>query len=308
MTSTASAFTESPSRAWSRTAALLWRPFDARTWLVLAFAQFLAALPPDFWGGAGGSDRDWSRAAEDLERSWEELAVGSLVLTLVAAGLIVLLAIVLALLWVSSRAKFVFLDDVVHGRARIVEPWKRFRREGNSLFLFRIALFLAACALVAIAVVTVVSSVGLGALLRGQPGKITALALLVSSFLGLLFVALGYTVFFLDAFVVPIMHRYRLGTVDAWRRFLGLFRGHPLPFLAVGLAVLAAFVVFGISVLVFGFMTCCLGFLLLLMPYLSNVLLLPLTVLYRSFTLEFLAQFDGDLLPREGSPASLPTG
>ena len=96
------------------------------------------------------------------------------------------------------------------------------------------------------------------------------------------------------------MHRYRLGAVDAWRRFFVLFRDRPLPFLVVGLAVLSAFVVFGIWALMFGFMTCCLGFLLLMVPYLSNVLLLPLTVLYRSFTLEFLAQFDDELL-REGS-------
>ena len=112
----------------------------------------------------------------------------------------------------------------------------------------------------------------------------------------ILLVVLGYAAFFLEAFVVPIMHRYRLGAVDAWRRFFALFRDRPLPFLVVGLAVLSAFVVFGIWALLFGFMTCCVGFLLLMAPYLSNVLLLPLTVLYRSFTLEFLAQFDDDLL------------
>ena len=307
MTTTAVALTQSLPRAWRRTAGLLWRPFDARTWFVLAFAQFLASLPPDFWGGgAGGSERDWSRAGEDLERTWERLAVGGLMVALLMAGLLLLLLVVLALLWVSSRAKLVFLDDVVHGRAQIVEPWRRFRREGNSLFLFRIALFLGACFLVLTALVTVASSVGIGALLRGQSGKLTALVLFVFCVFGLLVVALGYAVFFLDAFVVPIMHRYRLGAIDAWRRFFVLFRERPLPFLIVGLAVLAAFAVFGVSVLVFGIMTCCVGFLLLMMPYLSNVLLLPLTVLYRSFTLEFLAQLDDDLLPRVGIPAPPP--
>jgi hypothetical protein len=286
---------------------LLWRPFDARTWFVVAFAQFLAALPPDVWGGGGGgTDRDWSRAVDDLETAWERLAVGGLMVALVLAGLTLLLVVVLTLLWVSSRAKLVFLDDVVHGRAQIVEPWRRFRREGNSLFLFRIALFLAACLLIAVALATVVSSVGLGALLRGQPGKITALVVFVFCFVGVLAVALGYAVFFLDAFVVPIMHRYRLGAVEAWRRFLHLFSNRPLPFLVVGLAVLAAFAAFFVSALVFGIMTCCLGFLLLLMPYLSNVLLLPLTVFYRSFTLEFLARFDGDLLPQAAVPGPSP--
>jgi hypothetical protein len=295
-------FSDSLRSAWNRTAGLLWRPFDAKSWIVLAFAQFLATLPPDAWGGGGvgGSDRDWSRTGEEIESAWERLAVGGLIVALVIFGLTLLLVVVLALLWVSSRAKFVFLDDVVSGRAQIAEPWRRFRREGNSLFWFRIALFLAGCVLVAIALLTIVSSVGLGALLRGQPGKITALVLFVLGFVGFLFVPLGYAVFFLDAFVVPLMHRHRVGALDAWRRFSALLRARPLPFLVVGLAALAAFVVFGVSVLVFGFMTCCLGFLLLMTPYLSNLLLLPLTVLYRSFTLEFLSRFDGDLLPRPG--------
>ena len=204
---------------------------------------------------------------------------------------------ILALVWVSSRAKYVSLDDVVYGGARIVEPWNRFRREGNSLFLCTIAIFLGACVLIAIAVATIVFSVGLGVLFRGEPFKITALMVFAGCFLGLLFVALGYAAFFLEAFVVPLMHRYRIGAVEAWRRFLRLFSARPFAFLAVGLAVIAAFVVFGVSALMFGFMTCCLGFLLLMTPYLSNVLLLPVTVFYRSFTLEFLAQFDGDLLP-----------
>jgi hypothetical protein len=307
LTTIAVALTESLPRAWRRTAELLWRPFDIRTWVVLAFAQYLAALPPDYWGGGGSSPGgDWSEAGEKLGTAWEKLAIGGLVLMFVLIGALLLLLVVLALLWVSSRAHFVFLDDVVHGRALIAEPWRRFRREGNSLFLCRIALFFGACILIAVALVTVLSSVGLGALLRGQPGKVTALALSVVGFVGLLFVALGYAAFFLSAFVVPIMHRYRLGAIDAWRRFLGVFRSHPLPFLAVGLAVVAAFVAFGISAFVFGLMTCCLGFLLLVVPYLSNVLLLPLTVLYRSFTLEFLAQFDDDLLPRPEIATPLP--
>jgi hypothetical protein len=287
---------------------MLWRPFDARVWVVLAFAQFLAALPPDAWSGGGvtGPGRDWSRAGEEIETAWQRIALGGLLLALVMFGLLVLLLVVVALIWVSSRAKLVFLDDVVHGRAQIVEPWRRFSREGNSLFWCRVALFLVACVLVAAVVVTIVSAVGLGALLRGQPLQITALVVVVLGFVGILFVALGYAAFFLDAFVVPLMHRYRLGAVDAWRRFLGMLGTRPLPFVVVGLVVLAAFVVFGAWALMFGFMTCCLGFLLLMAPYVSNLLLLPLTVLYRSFTLEFLAQFDDDLLPSTSSSPGSP--
>ena len=61
-----------------------------------------------------------------------------------AIGLVVLLLF----LWLSSRGKFIFLDDVVSGQARIVEPWNRFKRLGDSLFLWR-AAFVLACSLLA---------------------------------------------------------------------------------------------------------------------------------------------------------------
>jgi hypothetical protein len=276
---------------------LLWRPFDLKTWIVLAWAQFLASLPPSFWGGGGGGrDLDWDRASDDFESAWERLVASGLMLGLVAIGLILLVIVIFVLLWVSARAKFVFLDDVVHGRALIAEPWKTFRREGNSLFLCIIALLAGGGLLVAIMVAAIALPLGLG-LLRGmEPFQITVLAVLAACTFGLLIVALAYTGFFLEAFVVPLMHRYRLGAVAAWRRFFGLFRTRPLPFLVAGLAVMAAFAVFVVSAVMFGLVTCCLGFLLLMVPYLSNVLLLPVTVLYRSFTLELLAQLDADLL------------
>jgi hypothetical protein len=298
VTTTADALTGSLSRAWSRTGGLLWRPFDARTWFVLAFAQFLASLPPDSWGGGVNvSDRDWSRTGEDIETAWERIAAGGMVLALLAVGLTLLLVVIVALLWVSSRAKFVFLDDVLYGRAQIVEPWNRFRREGDSLFRCRVVLYLVACLLVAVAVVTIVSTIGLGVIFRGEPLKITALAVLAACIVGLVVVTLAYVALFLEAFVVPLMHRYRIGAMEAWRRFFGLFSTRPLPFLVVGLAIIAAFFVFAISAVMFGIMTCCIGFLLLVTPYLSNVLLLPVSVLYRAFTVEFLAKFDPDLLP-----------
>ena len=60
-----------------------------------------------------------------------------------------------------------------------------------------------------------------------------------------------------------------------------------------------------VAALAFGLMTCCLGFLLLMVPYISSVLVLPISVFYRSFTFEFLAQFDDGLLP-SSTPSSTP--
>jgi hypothetical protein len=51
-----------------------------------------------------------------------------------------------------------------------------------------------------------------------------------------------------------------------------------------------------LAVVAAGLLTCCLGFVLLLIPYVGTVVLLPISVLYRSYTIEFLAQFDPELL------------
>jgi hypothetical protein len=302
VTAAGAAFAQSLPRAWERTASTLWRPFDLRAWLVLAFAQLLASLPPSFpptfGGSAGAPGGDVSTTAGGLESMWEKLAIGGCVIAFVVVALLVLTAIMVALVWVGSRGQFVFLDDVVNRRALIAEPWTRFRREGNSLFRFRCALWFAACFLVVVAMVTLISSIGIGALLHGQWGKITALALFVLAFLSLILIPLAYAAFFLTAFVVPIMHRYRVGAMEGTSRFFAIFRRDPLAFILVGLAVLVAHVAFGVAAFAFGLMTCCLGFLLLILPYVSNVVLLPFTFFYRAFTLEYLAQFDPGLLPQ----------
>jgi hypothetical protein len=49
------------------------------------------------------------------------------------------------------------------------------------------------------------------------------------------------------------------------------------------------------SIAVAGCCTCCIGFVLLIIPYIGTVTLLPILYTYRALSLEFLAQFDHDL-------------
>ena len=61
-----------------------------------------------------------------------------LFIAIVAASVLLVIAIGLLIAWISSRGKFMFLDGVVRNRGAVREPWREFRSEGNSLFLFRI--------------------------------------------------------------------------------------------------------------------------------------------------------------------------
>ena len=125
-----------------------------------------------------------------------------------------------------------------------------------------------------------------------------AVSLLMAMLLGTVFfvvvVTMAYIEYFLHNFVVPIMHKRGVSTSQAWRMFLALFQAHPGPFVAFGLYHLVIGFGLGLVFAVAGIMTCCLGFFLMLLPYLRSVVTLPASVLVRFMNLEFLAQFGDD--------------
>lgn len=307
----------------------LFRPFDLTRWLVLGFSCWLAQLT--FGGGGGGGGNlpigDWDSgdseaallaAAAELPAGEpaatdgvlpalgfgpaEASAVGCAVLVVLVA-----LVVILVLVWVSARGQFLFLDNAVHRRARIVAPWKEFRSEGNSLFFWQLGFFAAALlGLLMAASPAIAAGVG-GAFDRGGPAAVLAGVATGLLALGWLVVLL-YTNFFLTGFVVPIMHRERVSATAAWRVLLPLLRQHPGRFVLVGLFVALVYVSVGIAILVAGLATCCILLILLIVPYVNTVVLLPVYLTYRLYTLEFLAQFSDrfDFLGAGEPPAPPP--
>lgn len=59
-----------------------------------------------------------------------------------------------------------------------------------------------------------------------------------------------------------------------------------------------------ISVIVLGLATCCIGFLFLIIPYIGSVIMLPVSVTFRAFSVEFLEQFGGEykIFPTNDTP------
>ena len=106
-----------------------------------------------------------------------------------------------------------------------------------------------------------------------------------------LLLLIAYTHLFLFQFVVPIMYREGIGVLAAWGKFLALFRSHVLHFLAFGLFFIVLLIGVAVAIMVVGFSTCCVGFVLFALPYVSSVVLLPIDVLFRGLGPDFLAQF-----------------
>ena len=295
------------SRAWERMRRMLFSPFDLGRWLVLGFSAWLAGLAGGGWGGNLGGNAigrldEGGDTASSLGELWNSVTTHIMWMPLILLGVLAALAIFIALLWVSSRAKLVFLDNVVHERAVIVEPWKRLGRLGDSLFWWRLGFTAVVVAVVLVVVALVilpVASSSLGDTLRGL--SIASVALGIVSIAAIAVVAL-FTLLLLESFVIPVMYRFDLKTTAAWRSLLPWLKRYPGWFIVYALALLVAAVAFQVVVLVLCLFTCC----IVLLPYVGTVILLPVWVLYRAFSVEFLAQFHLDFDLFEAATAAPP--
>ena len=305
-------FFEPLNRAWNRMKEALFRPFDLHKWLVIGFTVFLAGLADWYRGGSGnsrvgvGDEVSFGEFLDFPGRAWDWLIGHPLwfILILVGGSFLILLGIVL--LWLSSRGKFMFLDNVVHDKAEVVNPWREYKTEGNSLFLWRLIFSLIVFSFFVMLVV--LFFIGASQLYEDSYNSRLPIPFII--LMGLVFfitfVIIGYISMFLDSFVVPIMFRQRISATKAWGRFLSIFGKYPFHFILFGLLVLVLIILFVIFVILAGLFTCCIGFFLLIIPYVGTVVTLPFWYWLRAFGIEFLAQFGDEydvFPPGEAQPA-----
>lgn len=291
------AFLEPLSRAWNRMKLALFSPFDLNKWFVVGFNAFLAGLTEGQHGSGGsraGGDMSFREFLGLPHRGWEWLMnhPGWLLFGIFVCLFLVIIGIVL--LWLSSRGVFMFLDNVVQNRAEIAKPWKQFRKEGNSLFVWRLVFSLISVAFfIALIVFFFVAA---SSLYEASYERHVPIALIVGlAFLALVVIlVIGYISLFLKDFVAAIMYKNSMTATQAWRRFLPLFDKFPLHFILYGILVFFIMIVFVMSVIFAGLVTCCIGWLVLIIPYLGTVVTLPVWYTLRAFSLEFLAQFGPD--------------
>ena len=301
-------FMEPLSRAWGRMKIALFKPFDIHKWFVVGFNAFLAGLM-DASNGGGGSRWSKNGSFGDFihfpRTAWAWLMAHPTWSIAILFGVAVAIAVVVVLSWASSRGVFMFLESVVRDRVEIAKPWREYQKEGNSLFVWRLLLGMAS--LVAFGLVFAFFFIKGAALYDSGIGPslpigfFIGLGLLV---LGLLFVW-GYVILFLKDFVAALMYKNRVSAGAAWKLFLDIFRKYPFHFVGYGIIVFLLMMVFVFAVIVAGLVTCCIGWLVLVIPYIGTVVTLPVWYALRAFSLEFLAQFgpEYDVFPRPAAQA-----
>jgi hypothetical protein len=312
------AYVEPFQRAWRRMTLLLFVQSAARNWFVIGFAAWLAGLLDGNNGSLGffGDDDDYGRGGR-WGSGIDNLTEVAGWLLLVVLLLAVAVAIFLVVLWISSRAKFVFLDNVLRGEAHIVEPWKRYGSRGDSLFLWRFLFTVAVIFVLLVLILPAISLTGIasGRGFDGAPVFAVLYLLAVGLVVG---IPAAYISLFLDSFIVPIMYRHDLSATQAWKRFWPTLRDHLAYFLLYGIVALVLSIVVVTAMVLIGFFTCCVGFFLFALPYLGTVVTLPVWITLRAFSVEFLEQFGpeyrlfpepvggGPVGPAPPSPPSVP--
>ena len=264
---------------------ILFQPFDLKKWLVIGFAAWLANLGA---GGGGAGNFNYPDNREDGQKLNE--MIGQIPQPVLITGICVLVCVIVLLIvlfvWLRARGRFILVDCIVRNRAAIVEPWKEFRAEGNSFFLFSLLVVLALTVAIAIAgLALIVPFIPWGD--QAQPG--------VGFWIGLsLFVFVAVCLAFVWALVsqlmVPIMYRQRCRARLAFAQAVDLVSSHPGPILLYVLFLLLLAVAVVMISCAVTCATCCIA----AIPYVGTVILLPIPVTLGAFSLLFLRQFGPD--------------
>lgn len=285
---------------------ILFQPFDFAKWLVIGFAAFLSGS----WGsnfrfhvpGKG----DWNFRSTSFSSTGASESMPSWVLPLIVALAIIGLIVALLIMWVVSRGRFIFTDCVVKNRAAIAAPWREYRREGNSFFLFSLAVAFLTILLAAASIFLIVVPLGLFSDWKWT-GGVGATAVIALVFVVLVWLAFGIFFALVSHLMVPVMYRRRCLAREAFFDVSKLVFTRPGP---IVLFVLFGMVL-GLALAVIGTIASCLTCCIAGLPYISSVVLLPAFVWLLAFQLLFLRQFGpeydvwaaADLTPLTSSPA-----
>jgi hypothetical protein len=196
-------------------------------------------------------------------------------------------AFVIALTWLKARGNFIFTDCIVRNQAAIAGPWREYRKEGNSYFLFLLVVMFS---ILLLAGLILAIAFGLGWLKQnvGETASIASIGLIV--FLFVFWVSIVIFVSIASYFMLPVMYRRRCRAVEAFRDVSLLIIHHIgsfFLFCLFGIVLILAVLMIGVIVTC---ATCCLAAL----PYIGTVILLPVFVCLHAFALVFLRQFGPD--------------
>lgn len=240
---------------------VLFKPFNFKKWLILAFIAIMAGSM------SNGCNFNDGRHYEESQKEQQEAAPGSgcaqpaapeapvdaaTAWVILGSVILFIIALLLIFTWLGSRFSFVFIDDIVRNDASIRKPFSDNAAAGNSYFKFNIVIMLAF--LIALAVF-----IGLGVAIYARSAFI-AFVPLILVFCAVMLAAGVFMTMLIDL-VLPIMYKDRVkalaGIGKAWA-LVKANKGNFVVYLLIkiglgigaGIAFMLAFIAVGIVLLI----------------------------------------------------------
>ncbi len=226
---------------------------------------------------------------QEAERSFCPTPKG-IALTAIGAA-VVALPLLLLFAWLCSRFKFIWYEAIVKNDSLIVEPFKNYKKEGNSLCLFFIAYgilwWICFCGL---GVWSYFSAKGLGAF---ESDFTWSFLVFFKLFGWQIFILIGMIIFGLlslflvDHFIVPIMAMDQVLFSQGFTKFMDLYKSNQRDIwlfllISFGLSILCG-VISVIVVIMLILILSLLALILFGMSYLLCAVLLKMKVLFAIF-------------------------
>jgi hypothetical protein len=294
--------------AWAHTRRELF-PVRFEKWLALGFLAFLdqcgrsirgGGAPGGGHGSAGGGNHggDFAELSAFAQRAAEWLSLHAALVTAgVLAGVLTIAVVAAVVLWVNARGVFVYLDDVVSGRADVARPWRQHAAAASSYFGWSLGVTLAGI-FVVLALAGTGAALALAVLtgrLAGSSAWLTgAAAVPVLLLLALALPCLALASLALRDFVAPLQLATGLPCGEAARVLESLVLANPGAFVLYLLLKVVLVVASGIAIALLGCLTCCIAFL----PVVMQVAFQPLFFVERAFPVLLLRQLGYDVRAR----------
>lgn len=266
---------------------ILFRPFDLKKWFVIGFAAWLSNL------GNGNynfnfRNGDWKDVAGAQEvRDTISSIPHSILIFCVIAFVVLLFALIILFAWLRSRGRFIFVDCIVKNRGAIAEPWREFRQQGNSYFLFSLVV-----GLIVMIILLVVGLPFLVPLIRSGAAfpHMDVYVICAISFWLAIIALLVVAWALISHFMIAIMYRRRCLAREGFRAAVSLITTYPgeITLYCLFWIALTIGTVFASCIVILA--TCCIA----LLPYLGTVITLPIYVVLRGYGLRFIRQFGPD--------------
>ena len=274
---------------------MLFKPFDLARWFNIGFCAWLAYLFsggfPNFYRG----QHDGGIHPGAVLGQAKEFVLNNIVwvLPLIIGGGVLIIALALVVAWIRSRGEFMFLHCVAMNKDEVESPWHKFREHANSLFLFRIVLGIIGVVVTGMFILPIILLIVLVAAKSGDGLNlmlVASIVLLVLLFFVVIICLMLVRKFTID-FVVPIMFLRTTSCVEGWREFLQLLGGRKGAFALYVLFQIVIAMAISVIVIAAICLTCCCACCVMMIPYLGTVLLLPILVFERAYSVYYLRQF-----------------